>query len=425
MQNYHRTMMTFVFCIAFTSITAAQAPKRFFLGIGVENYAHERLRSPEPLKYCVDDVTALGEFLKTQGYEVKLLTDETGKSDAKLAPTRANVNEAIKAILLSDNLRSEDTVIIALAGHGLQFAGGKEAYFCPVDARPFAEHTATLISISTIYADMEASFAKSKVLLVDACRNDPDPTRGRGGIDASTSPPPQGIAAFFSCAAGQKAFENDDLKHGVFFHFVLEGLSGRAKDEDNEVTLNTLANYVSKQVPKKVISLHPGRIQAPNLRFEQVGASPVLVKLGDKSIAATKPDSDKKMLADSAGNSKLKTRSAGEVQEFTDLKIKFCYCPPGKFLMGSPRDEVGRGEDEDDTAGVGGNQVEVELTKGFWIGQTEVTQKQWFDVMGTRPWRKEDGSLQDYVKERGRLPSKLGVVSGRVELLCRTKRTRT
>ena len=51
--------------------------------------------------------------------------------------------------------------------------------------------------------------------------------------------------------------------------------------------------------------------------------------------------------------------------------------PAGTFTMGSPGGELGHQTDE--------VQHSVTLTKGFYIGVFEVTQKQWFDVMGTRP----------------------------------------
>jgi formylglycine-generating enzyme required for sulfatase activity len=57
--------------------------------------------------------------------------------------------------------------------------------------------------------------------------------------------------------------------------------------------------------------------------------------------------------------------------------IRFCWCPPGKFLMGSPRTEPERRPDED--------QVEVTLTKGFWMAKFETTQGQWKRVMGKLP----------------------------------------
>ncbi len=59
------------------------------------------------------------------------------------------------------------------------------------------------------------------------------------------------------------------------------------------------------------------------------------------------------------------------------VSIKLCWCPPGKFTMGSPRDESERRPDED--------QVEVTLTKGFWTAKNEATQGQWKRVMGKLP----------------------------------------
>jgi sulfatase modifying factor 1 len=53
------------------------------------------------------------------------------------------------------------------------------------------------------------------------------------------------------------------------------------------------------------------------------------------------------------------------------------WCPAGSFLMGSPEDEEGRRSDE--------NQVQVTLSQGFWMGQTQVTQAQWQAVMGNNP----------------------------------------
>jgi formylglycine-generating enzyme required for sulfatase activity len=55
----------------------------------------------------------------------------------------------------------------------------------------------------------------------------------------------------------------------------------------------------------------------------------------------------------------------------------FRWCPPGQFVMGSPATEPERRPGE--------NQVEVTLTRGFWIGKFEVTQGLWERVVGTLP----------------------------------------
>ncbi len=72
-------------------------------------------------------------------------------------------------------------------------------------------------------------------------------------------------------------------------------------------------------------------------------------------------------------------KEAGEVRDDNGLKLKFVWCPPGTFKMGSPPTERGRQASED--------QVEVTLTQGYWLGQCEVTQAQWKELLKTEPWK--------------------------------------
>lgn len=60
--------------------------------------------------------------------------------------------------------------------------------------------------------------------------------------------------------------------------------------------------------------------------------------------------------------------------------IEMRWIEPGEFLLGSPANEASRGTDE-------GPQTRVRITRGYWIGKTEVTQAQWRIVMGTNPSR--------------------------------------
>lgn len=71
---------------------------------------------------------------------------------------------------------------------------------------------------------------------------------------------------------------------------------------------------------------------------------------------------------------------AGEERDWEiapGVKMTFCWCPPGDFLMGSPKTEVGRLDNEEI--------VRVTLTKGFWMAKTQVTQKQWTTIMDHNP----------------------------------------
>jgi len=66
---------------------------------------------------------------------------------------------------------------------------------------------------------------------------------------------------------------------------------------------------------------------------------------------------------------------AGETRTFDG--IAFQWCPPGSFVMGSPETEGGRS--------MGETQHVVNLSKGFWLSKTEITQAQWQGVMGNNP----------------------------------------
>ena len=68
-------------------------------------------------------------------------------------------------------------------------------------------------------------------------------------------------------------------------------------------------------------------------------------------------------------------KKAGE--ERTIAGVRLCWCPSGKFTMGSPPGEPERRPGED--------QVEVTLTRGFWAGKYEVTQGDWKRVVGKLP----------------------------------------
>ena len=63
--------------------------------------------------------------------------------------------------------------------------------------------------------------------------------------------------------------------------------------------------------------------------------------------------------------------------------VSMAWIAPGTFSMGSSDSEAGRSEDE--------RQHSVTLTKGFWMGQYEVTQGQWQAVMGNNPSHYTDG----------------------------------
>jgi formylglycine-generating enzyme required for sulfatase activity len=82
----------------------------------------------------------------------------------------------------------------------------------------------------------------------------------------------------------------------------------------------------------------------------------------------------------------------GELETWTillpgDVPLEMAWIRPGSFMMGSL-------ETEQDRAAHEGPQHAVELSKGFWMGQYELTQAQWMAVMaGANPSNFQGGEL--------------------------------
>jgi formylglycine-generating enzyme required for sulfatase activity len=88
------------------------------------------------------------------------------------------------------------------------------------------------------------------------------------------------------------------------------------------------------------------------------------------------------------------------------IGMKFAYIPPGKFLMGSTEAEqkevmkLIKEHKEMLGAVAGEKEPEVELSRGFYLGVYEVTQKQYKEVMGKNPsYFRKDGGGKDKVKD--------------------------
>jgi formylglycine-generating enzyme required for sulfatase activity len=357
-------------CAAFNP---ANAGERYALLVGVRQYIKSELT---PLKYTENDIAGLEQVLRKAGYPAEnlvVMTQSSGAEDVRYLPTTENIQRELNLLLAEPT--ADDTVLIALSGHGVQFQGEKEVFFCPADAR--LKSRETLLSLESVYEALDACPAANKVLLVDACRNDPQSNLGKAAGEVQLEPvgrraqppvPPGGIAALFSCAAGQKSFEMPDLKRGVFFHFVIEGLAGKAdSDGDQEVTLPELELFAGKQV-KSYVRNQLSELQTPERRGESRGLV-ALTRLSEAVSPAVTSPSVPDATVTFAG------KKAGEQRDDNVLKMKLCWCPPGGFVMGSPPDEPERGDDE--------NQVQVTLTRGFWLGKYEVTRGEWESVMGT------------------------------------------
>jgi formylglycine-generating enzyme required for sulfatase activity len=125
---------------------------------------------------------------------------------------------------------------------------------------------------------------------------------------------------------------------------------------------------------------------SPTFRVFGVGFRVALSSVRKPAAPEPRPEASEASevfdVAETATAGSMIGTKVGQVRSDNGLKIKFVWCPPGKFKMGSSESEP-RPKNE-------GPPVEVILATGFWLGKFEVTQRQWESVMNTTPWKGQD-----------------------------------
>jgi tetratricopeptide (TPR) repeat protein len=256
--------------------------------VGIREYNHLEFKD---LDFPENDVEELAEILNARNFRTVVLTTARGKKDASLKPTGENIRAQLKSLLA--DVTKRDLIIVGLAGHGIQPIESDESFFCPMDANPVIENGRVsepqkLISLGELLGQLRKSGIGDKLVLIDACRNDPS-VRGRRGVDhVNVSALPAQTGVLLSCSQGEFSFENKSLGkgHGAFFYHVIEGMNGAAKDQEGAVTWDSLRSYVKKQVPATVRRLYgqDGGEQNPNEIGNLGGAPPVLARIDRASI---------------------------------------------------------------------------------------------------------------------------------------------
>lgn len=144
------------------------------------------------------------------------------------------------------------TVFVYLAGHGDVESG--EYYFVAHDT-DVDDLPQTGVPLRDIKRWFDRSPANRVFLLLDFCHSGGILGRAaRAGsepkavLERTLRAVGTGKAILAACTQTQTAKESADVGHGFFTAALLRGLQGDAAGGDGEVTVNTLADYVSKQL---------------------------------------------------------------------------------------------------------------------------------------------------------------------------------
>jgi formylglycine-generating enzyme required for sulfatase activity len=232
---------------------------------------------------------------------------------------------------------------------------------------------AKLVAMDEFLIALRESKAAHRVLLADCCRNDPNVARGRSfGSSLETNQLPNNTAVLFACSEGQKAFEHSDWGHGAFTKVALEVLRSHAAQ--GKTTMGSIAEEIGPAVEQ---------LTKTKVRDDEQAQTPRLLLTGTRIDL---------MLSSSANrNGNRQGVKAGELLELMvkGVAIRFRWCPAGRFQMGSPASEEGRDGDED--------AVSVTLSRGYWLMETECTQRLWSAISSYRPeWTDAYGLGEDY-----------------------------
>ncbi len=344
--------------------------KKYALLVGVDRYRKGALLpglGDSPLR----DIEGLAEVLVEIGYakdDIVVMTPTA--EDLDLQPYAEPVRNQLDLMLKA--LGKGDSVLVMLVGHGVMMeapppGGGKpvaRSFFCPMDANLVKKNLDQFIALDKVFDALKTCEAMTKLLLVDACRNElrAAPPKWRAAGIAMPAPPlpPPSVAALYSCSEKEVSWQDSALGggHGVFSHFIIEGLKDAKADAENgnrdgEVTLDELTGYVRQNVFRFVRARH-ATSQMPRL-------------LGDIGIVVLRD-----RISARSGPVFLTSRASG-------MKLKLI--PAGTFWMGSSKDDDKDAFDDEIP------RHEVRISRAFYLGVTEVTQGQYRAVTGESPSR--------------------------------------
>jgi len=333
--------------------------------VGVDDYG----RNVRDLRYCTADVKALQDQLVAIGFEKADIDCLISRGDFENLPTKDNIESRFDLLIRS--AKPDDVVVLALSGHGVHLEG--ENYFCSADVKVDTPERlkASAVSLDDIYERFSQCPARFKLLIVDACRDDPfdkstrtiaSSARTLGNYTKSLDDAKAGFVALRSCRATEQSHESPDLGQGVFMYHIVEGLKGRADNaagnDNGRVSLMELCNYATYGTSNYV------------RRTFKKTQTPSIQTYGEIS------DFD---LTD------------GLADQFTNsLGMKFKLIPAGEFMMGSRDSAVALAEDYETKAEYFEDEYprhRVRITKPYYLGMHEVTQGQQEKLMGTEPWR--------------------------------------
>ncbi|MDU6730769.1 MAG: caspase family protein, partial [Bradyrhizobium sp.] len=166
---------------------------RLALVIGQSAY-----RSVMPLPNPANDANAMAKMLGEAGFDVTIVVDLSQK----------DLNREVGDFAAKIATKGPETVaLVFYAGHGLQIDG--ENYLVPVDVDPRREADIPLqaVRLNDVLNTLNSVPSRMRILLLDACRNNPFPTVSDAGRGLAIVDAPNGSIVGYSTSPGEEALD--------------------------------------------------------------------------------------------------------------------------------------------------------------------------------------------------------------------------
>lgn len=220
----------------YRDITQKSNLKVWAVVIGIANYNHM-----PALRYTDDDAYRMFAFFKSpeggalDHDQIRILIDE----DA----TKANIIATMQHVF--SQAGPNDLIVLYFSGHGLKGS------FLPID---YDGYNNKLLH-EEINRILDKSPAKYKLCIADACHSG-SLLAMRGDVKnvledyySSLAKAAPGTALIMSSKSEETSLESNNLRQGVFSHFLIRGLEGEADRDGNRiVSVQELFDFVNNNV---------------------------------------------------------------------------------------------------------------------------------------------------------------------------------
>ena len=268
-----------------TSASLLRGPEqRVALVIGNANYKNApQLANPD------NDATAMAQFLNKAGFEVTSAIDLTQNDMIRVVQDFSSKVAA----------RGPNSVaMVYYAGHGVQLAG--ENYLVPVDASISTpnELTNNSLRLVDLMATLDSIPSRLRIVLLDACRDNPFPGVNDAGRGLAIVDAPNGSIVGYSTAPGTPALDGSG-EHSPY----LQAFLNRASEP----------NLPIEQLFKRVRLDVAGSTGGKQVPWESSSLTSDFYFFGDTAVAATRPPSRGPVVA---AASNLPSRSVKQAYDF-------------------------------------------------------------------------------------------------------------